>query len=340
MGAFLWINPEAKTLSEMIRALRAQGFPIDIAHSTVHGLVQLAVIPFDGIIVGSRLADLPASTVLRLLRFLSPHSAILVLQVQDAGLTVCEVSSVGEIVSRSGDDVRPLISGCGRIVDRYPSMLVPWLLEVSSEVSCKVREEPGHCLAAAGFAGVPSLREQAVGELIGVVCDGELGVRQFVASAVLLRCVQEDTAQARQRLILVKASLLRENRDAYGTIARTVLERLSASFRTHASSTEAEVARDIGIHPAHLGRILQRSTGFRFREWRSTIMVQYAIQQLTTGEQIKSAAYNAGFGHPTQFARECRRLTGLSPVELRQAWRPSASSKAPARPGSTVVCWR
>ena len=95
---------------------------------------------------------------------------------------------------------------------------------------------------------------------------------------------------------------------------RAAVTKLEAAARAHSRLSEAELAREVGLHPSHLGRLFRLATGLPFGEWRRALLMQLAIRRLIDdGEQVAPIAYELGFRHPTQFSREFRQLVGLNP---------------------------
>jgi len=82
---------------------------------------------------------------------------------------------------------------------------------------------------------------------------------------------------------------------------------------------ERYLAREVGLSPSHLGRLLRWETGRSFREWRQAVVILAGIRRLCeSDEQIAQIAYGLGYEHPTQFGREFREMFGTSPRELRR----------------------
>ncbi|MDQ3070509.1 MAG: AraC family transcriptional regulator [Acidobacteriota bacterium] len=72
------------------------------------------------------------------------------------------------------------------------------------------------------------------------------------------------------------------------------------------------------MSPSHLGRTLKRQTGLGFREWRRLFRLRRALCQLRgPGQYVSQVAYDLGFEHPTQFAREFRTHFGFAPRLVR-----------------------
>jgi AraC-like DNA-binding protein len=99
-----------------------------------------------------------------------------------------------------------------------------------------------------------------------------------------------------------------------------VIERLQAAGRDSGRIREAVLAREFGIDPAHLGRLMRRSTGLGFREWSLGIRMRLAVRALAeTDVPVKCVAHESGFTSTAQFDRGFRRLFGMTPGEFRRS---------------------
>jgi AraC-like DNA-binding protein len=99
-----------------------------------------------------------------------------------------------------------------------------------------------------------------------------------------------------------------------------VIERLQAAGRDSGRIREAALAREFGIDPAHLGRLMRRSTGLGFREWSLGIRMRLAVRALAeTDVPVKRVAHESGFTSTAQFDRGFRRLFGMTPGEFRRS---------------------
>ena len=105
----------------------------------------------------------------------------------------------------------------------------------------------------------------------------------------------------------------------------------------HASAGEpltlSSIARDVGVHPAHLARTFRahyrRSVGDYVRRLR----IERAARELTEGDaSIAEIGLRAGFFDQSHFSRVFREHTGLSPAAFRAAAR--THSRTHSRPHS------
>lgn len=101
----------------------------------------------------------------------------------------------------------------------------------------------------------------------------------------------------------------------------SVIARLEATH-AHARVREADLARELGIDAAHLGRLLRAETGLTFRQWRWALRLRGAVVPLVdSDEQIAQIAYRLGYDSPAQFDREFRRIFGVTPTGFRRVVR-------------------
>jgi AraC-like DNA-binding protein len=99
-----------------------------------------------------------------------------------------------------------------------------------------------------------------------------------------------------------------------------VIERLQAAGKDSGRIREAVLAREFGIDPAHLGRLMRRSTGLGFREWSLGIRMRLAVRALAeTDVPVKCVAHESGFTSTAQFDRGFRRLFGMTPGDFRRS---------------------
>jgi AraC-like DNA-binding protein len=99
-----------------------------------------------------------------------------------------------------------------------------------------------------------------------------------------------------------------------------VIERLQAAGKDSGRIREAVLAREFGIDPAHLGRLMRRSTGLGFREWSLGIRMRLAVRALAESDvPVKCVAHESGFTSTAQFDRGFRRLFGMTPGEFRRS---------------------
>lgn len=107
-----------------------------------------------------------------------------------------------------------------------------------------------------------------------------------------------------------------------------------ACLRLH----ELEIARELCVDPAHLGRLLRRHTGWTFRQWRFGICLRAACRGLAkSGAQIKAIARDCGFASSEQLAKTFRKTMGLTPTECRRMLVGACEGKAPGDTGSQEV---
>jgi len=78
------------------------------------------------------------------------------------------------------------------------------------------------------------------------------------------------------------------------------------------------VASQFKMNPDYLTRIFRKSYGVRISEYIIHRKIEVAHQRLSDGMSVKETAIWAGFSNPRYFAQAFKRVTGLSPSELKR----------------------
>jgi AraC family transcriptional regulator len=88
------------------------------------------------------------------------------------------------------------------------------------------------------------------------------------------------------------------------------------------SFSVADIAGDVGVHPAHLAREFRRHFGLPIGEYVRRLRLEWAAAQLaTTEDAIASIAFAAGFAHQSHFTHAFKRYTGVTPGSYRESMR-------------------
>lgn len=158
-------------------------------------------------------------------------------------------------------------------------------------------------------------------ELITALLDSNLSVPDFMACAQALRGrgtassegVDRSSQPRRQDPQPANASLVSTPRTA------RAIERLQTAGKDSGGIREATLAREFGIDPAHLGRLVRRATGLGFRDWKLGIRLRLAVRALAESDApVKWVAHESGFASTAQFDRGFRRAFGMTPGEFRR----------------------
>jgi len=108
-----------------------------------------------------------------------------------------------------------------------------------------------------------------------------------------------------------------------------VLELLHARFRDRLAL--AEIAREAGVHPAHLARAFREHRRCTIGEHVRRLRIEHACSALaTTDRSLAAIALDAGFADQAHFCRVFRRHIGTSPSEYRTS---ASSTFKPGRRG-------
>ena len=91
-------------------------------------------------------------------------------------------------------------------------------------------------------------------------------------------------------------------------------------FRTDPAQTD--IARAVGLSTSHFSRLFHRRTGLRYKEYINEVRLQETRRALReTDHPVTRIAFDAGFRSISQFNRQFKALTGLSPRDYRKRHR-------------------
>lgn len=106
----------------------------------------------------------------------------------------------------------------------------------------------------------------------------------------------------------------------------STIARLEEAGTNSGSLSEDDCARAVGVHRAHLGRLVRSESGFTFTEWRLVPRMRPAVRQLAlTADQIKGIAADTGFGSAASLDHAFRSMFGVTPGQFRSGFRPFGS---------------
>ena len=167
-----------------------------------------------------------------------------------------------------------------------------------------------------------ALAEIGPSELILTLLDSSVSVPDFMACAQALRgCgTPEGPAFAQAGIVVHRPDQPPANMPPVSApkTARAI-ERLQTAGKDSGGIREAALAREFGIDPAHLGRLVRRATGLGFRDWKLGIRLRLAVRALAESDApVKWVAHESGFASTAQFDRGFRRVFGMTPGEFRR----------------------
>ncbi len=80
------------------------------------------------------------------------------------------------------------------------------------------------------------------------------------------------------------------------------------------------VAREVGVHPAHLARTFRQHQHLSIGEYIRRLRIQHALSELSdTSASLAEISLHAGFFDQSHFSRVFRQQTGMSPAQFRSA---------------------
>lgn len=81
------------------------------------------------------------------------------------------------------------------------------------------------------------------------------------------------------------------------------------------------VARELGLSERQLGRRFHAAVGLAPKQFASVRRLEHALRLLPWARTCAEVAHGAGYFDESHFARECARITGVSPGTLRRSQR-------------------
>lgn len=83
-----------------------------------------------------------------------------------------------------------------------------------------------------------------------------------------------------------------------------------------------DLAKECGVHPAHLARVFRKCRGFSIGEYVRALRVEAAVRDLTeTDLPLTEIALSSGFYDQSHMGRALRRSIGATPLEIRKRGR-------------------
>jgi AraC family transcriptional regulator len=94
-----------------------------------------------------------------------------------------------------------------------------------------------------------------------------------------------------------------------------------------------EIASAVGIHPVHLCREFTRHYGCTMGKFQRSRRISLAGAMMRdTSDSLSEIAYASGFADQSHFTRSFRKVTGLSPLQYRRAFKPKVIAINDSRP--------
>lgn len=173
--------------------------------------------------------------------------------------------------------------------------------------------------------------------LVGLLVRPGLDMSCFLGCAEALRHISRATDAVSPEELVAQARNAAERcpcRGSGGSHYRTqaAIARIEWFLTDHCRPSERQIADELGVSSAHVGRMLRSETGVGFRSWREALVMRAAARQLgERDEHVARIAYDLGFepSNVSAFTREFRRLFGLSPRVFRAVARDSTAGLLP-----------
>jgi ActR/RegA family two-component response regulator/AraC-like DNA-binding protein len=279
--SLLWIDDEIRPDDAVVRLLEMEGFHVDCADSGTVGLEMAQRPTYVGIILDLRLPDISGLSVLETLTRQQVPAPVLVLtgypdfdaavRAMRSGAWDCQSKTI--LLS---DQWIGLVRALAEHGDKTPSRsigllsahgaIMRELLDFLDELH-KRSELPQRLAEHA-----PSDMERLRLHLLRTLADQRLNVFLFLVCAKALRLTLTLRSRALPPILEEISGLLNQSavRDSVTPDWRVqaALAKLAEAEKRVGQIREEEIARELGVNRAHLGRLLRDATGFRFKQWR------------------------------------------------------------------------
>lgn len=331
-GSVLWIDDEVEPGDPSVRLLASEGFHVDCAASGAAALGMALGGTYDAIILDLRLPDTSGLALLEHLRAGGVAAPVLVL----TGFGDLESAVAAFRLGAVDFQRKPLMAD--ELVAAVRAAATggagpagtPSRWELPERLPADDREpEAAHALLgrleaiARGAADRSVSRQNAVAVLMLAVENAAFSTFRFLASAGALRyaLTAVETFDLAALIAQVRHATARAGARAASVHikTRTAIAMLDAAMRSGVRPPEHALASELGVDPAHLGRLIRSQTGLGFRHWRRAFAIRRVVRELADPDaQIAQIAFRTGYEHPSQLDREFRGMFGITPREYRR----------------------
>ena len=223
------------------------------------------------------------------------------------------------------------------------SVRLDWLMQVARECQVFLTQLAG---AHPASAQIPHLAERFLSRL----ADPSNAAERLVFRTMLLQmsihlsvsaAASPDARAALERMVSMFRDWGDRSREMKSLLLETarglVLEPQTASpahrarryIDTHYASalTIGAVARAFGCHPKRLARDFRQEYGKSMPDYLAAVRVKHAVEAIRRSDlKVEAIASMVGYRSKKNFYRAVRRVTGLTPLQLRRSPRHAAAS--------------
>ena len=103
------------------------------------------------------------------------------------------------------------------------------------------------------------------------------------------------------------------------------LEKIKEILRENYEETLTlnELADFVGVHPTHLARVFRQFERCTIGDYLRQFRIETARQKIINSkESLVEIALNTGFADQTHFTRTFKNVTGMTPTEFRNIFKP------------------
>jgi len=84
----------------------------------------------------------------------------------------------------------------------------------------------------------------------------------------------------------------------------------------HIGKKVSDIAEEAGYSESYLTHLFKKETGIPLKNYMLMREFEYAYKKIASGEKITDAVLEAGFGSSSHFSDVCRKLTGISVMDV------------------------
>jgi CheY-like chemotaxis protein/AraC-like DNA-binding protein len=330
----LWIEDDESVVQWGSAFLRGEGFSVETEMTGAAGLARACTGPYDLIILDWALPDIGGSQLLDSLRAVGVKTPVMVLtgRFTDGDSAAAFLAGANDFQRkpvRGADWVRAIeqvleagatVRGSQTVTDTDDGTVE----QVARPHSWSARACTQLDMSGAGqnaTRGGILDRERLEAWFVCTLIEPDRTIPELIACGRVIRLLTSaspDVGRARLAEVRQAVAAGAIDRRRLHPVVIAATDRLESATCKVLRIREETLALELGIDPAHLGRLLHEETNLRFRVWTFGARLRPAVLRLANSrEQVAQIAFRCGWNSLGQFDRDFRRLFGLSPTRFR-----------------------